>query len=76
VNDLFVHQGLLVGRSLLLLVGIVSANSVLMGAFEVMLCSGRDEEEHHGMGKIVGGIAGTFIVAALFLSLTVALEKL
>jgi hypothetical protein len=71
----YVHESLLIARSMLLLIGIVCVNLILLGAFQVMLCSGRADDEHHGMGKISGGVMGSFVVAALFTVLTVVLQK-
>jgi hypothetical protein len=71
----FVHESVLIARSLLLMIGVVCVNLIVMGGFQVMLCSGRDDDEHHGMGKITSGIAGSLTVAALFAALTVVLQK-
>jgi len=70
-----VHESVLIARSLLLVIGVVCVNLILMGAFQVMLCSGRADDEHHGMGKVMSGVAGSFTVAALFTVLTLVLQK-
>ncbi|OGL67151.1 hypothetical protein A2856_03735 [Candidatus Uhrbacteria bacterium RIFCSPHIGHO2_01_FULL_63_20] len=75
MNETLIHNAVLVVRSFLPLLVIVCVNMILLGAFKVMICSGRDDEEHHAMGNIAKGVVGTFVLACLFTAATVTLAK-
>ncbi|TAK03259.1 hypothetical protein EPO34_04295 [Patescibacteria group bacterium] len=69
----FVTEALQVGRGFLPMLGIVCVNMILVGAFQMMICSGRDDDEHHALHGIVKGTLGTLAVAGAFAAFTAAL---
>lgn len=75
MNPAFAHEAILVARAFLPLLGIACVNMILLGAFQVMICSGNLDQEHHGMQSIVSGVFGSLVVGCLFAAATVALGK-
>ena len=69
------HQGMLAFRGFLPMLGIICVNMILLGAFQVMLCSGRDDDEHHGMEKIAKGVLGSIAIAGAFAVATISLAN-
>lgn len=72
----FVVSAIRIGRAFLLLFGIVSINLMLIGGFNYMVASGRDDSHNDSIQKIATGVLGTIVVAALFVIATIALENL
>lgn len=72
----FVVPAIRIGRAFLLLFGIVSINLMLIGGFNYMVASGRDDSHNDSIQKIATGVLGTIVVAALFVIATIALENL
>ncbi len=75
-NPLFTETALRTARIFFMLMGLVSVNFVLIGAFGLMTASGRDHEHHGGLHKLVTGLLGTIFVAGLVTILTVMINKI
>jgi len=72
----YLVPALRVGRTFLLLLGLVAVNMVVIGGFTFMTASGRDHGHEHGMEKMGVGILCTVLIAMLFSIATVALDRL
>ena len=64
-----------ISRSFILLLGLVAVNLILIGGFTYMVASGRDHGHESGMEKVATGILATVAIAALYLIMTVAIQR-
>lgn len=75
-TESFLIPVLRIGRSFLLLLGLVAVNMILVGGFIFMTASGRDHGHEHSMAMMAKGVLATIFIAALFSIATVAIGNM
>jgi len=75
VRWIFADTVIRIIRISLLLLGVLSVNFVLVGAFSFMTAGGRDDVHEHAIKKMAFGLFTTVVVMALFAVATNALQK-